>query len=1014
MRFRPRLAPPVVCLLFAAISSVHTQVAAPDYSKEPLVVEHSLARVVVDAEGTQTRDVEVRIRVQSAGGLQAVGTIAIPYSRELSTLDVKYVRSRKPDGTTVDTPVSAALEVAADLTQQAPTFSDVYLREFNVKGLGVGDTLEYALQIRTRSLTPPQFSIDEQWIDNAIVLGQDLEIAIPASVSARVKTLAGAEPAVDVSQGLRTYRWHRANVTRLSEKDAAVRNYERQTRPADVRVTSFASWADVGAAVRELWKDRAAVTPAIRDKAVELTRGLTTDGDKIAALYTFVSTKIRYVAVSFGLGRIQPHPASEVLDNGFGDCKDKHTLLTALLAAVGVTAEPALITPGVPLDPEVPTLSQFNHVISSVMVGKTQMWFDTTLEVAPAGLLVGPERDHDVLLVDSRGPARVVRTPAAPVRTSSWRVESVATLSATGTLDASVRDVISGDQEVVVRALLRSIPQAQWPAAAKELPLPSRFGGTVTDLMISPLEDTTTPLQITYHYVVDAYSDWSKGQVSGVVPFVRFPDAPAADAPPIPLDLAGPAEFVLMSRLTLPEGFAASLATDDKSDLVLDEAFARYQIKNTLNGRVFETHRELLWRKREVAPAEFETYRRFVGGFTGADYVVNLAPLAWAWSDRSTIDWYGGEDDATVKILEDAAGAGTQGNHQQAERMLQDFTRAHPASDKAWQMLAWAEYQAGRRDEGVATLKRRITTSPTVDAYKLLASWLEGTDEADAWRDAWKKFGKDDGRLALYLSEALIATRQYPEAVAVLESQAEPQARSSRFHFDLGEARLGDGQTDAGIAALRRAAELDASPRILNNVSYQLAQRGLAKDEALALAIRAVNATEDQTRPLTPASADAAALGVMVSLGHYWDTLAWAHFQLGHLEEAERAELASFDLMLDEDTSTHLAEIYKARGKPAGVPPPMTLRLPRRPDAAGTAEVYVLGGPDGTISDAAFIAGDASLKAEIAALRGQTLPSRFPGGSAARLLRRGSLTCQHDASQCELVLATATRAAAMK
>ncbi len=53
------------------------------------------------------------------------------------------------------------------------------------------------------------------------------------------------------------------------------------------------------------------------------------------ALYSYVSTQFRYIGVSFGIGRYQPHGAAEVLANQYGDCKDEHTLLASLLAAVG-------------------------------------------------------------------------------------------------------------------------------------------------------------------------------------------------------------------------------------------------------------------------------------------------------------------------------------------------------------------------------------------------------------------------------------------------------------------------------------------------------------------------------------------------------------------------------------------------------------------------------------------------------------------------------------------------------
>ena len=52
---------------------------------------------------------------------------------------------------------------------------------------------------------------------------------------------------------------------------------------------------------------------------------------------------MRYIGVAFGIGRYQPHSAETVLDNQYGDCKDKHTLLAAMLKAAGYEAWPALI-----------------------------------------------------------------------------------------------------------------------------------------------------------------------------------------------------------------------------------------------------------------------------------------------------------------------------------------------------------------------------------------------------------------------------------------------------------------------------------------------------------------------------------------------------------------------------------------------------------------------------------------------------------------------------------------------
>jgi hypothetical protein len=363
-------------------------------------------------------------------------------------------------------------------------------------------------------------------------------------------------------------------------------------------------------------------------------------------------------------------------------------------------------------------------------------------------------------------------------------------------------------------------------------------------------------------------------------------------------------------------------------------------------------------------------------------------------------------------------------------------------------MLASMQYNGGNHDAGVATLRKRIADAPAPDAYKLLAAWTEGAARLEAWREGWQKFGKTDREFALYFGETLLGTGQYHEAASVLGSQVQEQAKSSRFQWDLGRALLGDSQRAAGIAALRRAAELDPRPLILNNVAYELADRSVALDDALALAIRGVKGVEEETSHLTLEKVDATALGTIPSLGAYWDTLAWAHFKLGHLDEAERYGLAAWELMGEETYAKHLSEIYKAKNKPAEATfyseiatiarnsdsaalsaliekdvnktaarklrDAMVLMVPRQPNAAGTAQAYVLAGSDGTITSVSFIQGDAALRPQVEALRGLKLRLEIPAGSTASLLRRGALQCRPELSECQFTLVQARAAASMR
>ena len=132
------------------------------------------------------------------------------------------------------------------------------------------------------------------------------------------------------------------------------------------------------------------------------------------ALYDYVSKNIRYVSLSFGLSRYQPHLPQEVFANQYGDCKDKATLLASMLDAAGIHADAVLIPSSSKLDISMPSPSQFDHVITAVPQGKELIWMDSTAEVAPFRLLASPLRDKSALLVPPDGAGKIVETPADP------------------------------------------------------------------------------------------------------------------------------------------------------------------------------------------------------------------------------------------------------------------------------------------------------------------------------------------------------------------------------------------------------------------------------------------------------------------------------------------------------------------------------------------------------------------------------------------------------------------------
>jgi transglutaminase-like putative cysteine protease len=107
-------------------------------------------------------------------------------------------------------------------------------------------------------------------------------------------------------------------------------------RDPAMRAKSSGSWQDVGLWYDGLTRSSRLTSPAIQQKVAELTAGIFDPLAKIRALAKYVQQNIHYFAVEIGIGGWQPHSAAEVFEHKYGDCKDKATLLSAMLNEIGI------------------------------------------------------------------------------------------------------------------------------------------------------------------------------------------------------------------------------------------------------------------------------------------------------------------------------------------------------------------------------------------------------------------------------------------------------------------------------------------------------------------------------------------------------------------------------------------------------------------------------------------------------------------------------------------------------
>ena len=174
------------------------------------------------------------------------------------------------------------------------------------------------------------------------------------------------------------------------------------------------SWQSVGEFLTKLQEQRTTLPPETVTKLKEMTASAKDDREKIAILYDYLQKKTRYVSIQLGIGGWQPMSAEQVDKTSFGDCKALVNYMKAMLAAIDIESDYAIIhTDKKRVFPDFSTPTQANHVVLFVPLKSDSLWLECTSRDLPFNYIHSNMAGHDVLLVKGERSAlyRVRDTP---------------------------------------------------------------------------------------------------------------------------------------------------------------------------------------------------------------------------------------------------------------------------------------------------------------------------------------------------------------------------------------------------------------------------------------------------------------------------------------------------------------------------------------------------------------------------------------------------------------------------
>jgi len=325
---------------------------------------------------------------------------------------------------------------------------------------------------------------------------------IPLYYAFRNKAEDLQKPQISKSDGSISYTWKEENIPGITA--------EPQMPPYSAVVSAVyfsikENFDYMNAKLLPMYQERMRITDKVRKAAEELTAGLKTKAEKIAALYLYCQKEIRYISIKGSLAANQVgHSAEHTLTNKYGDCTDKGILLAAMLNAIGIEAYPVIVkTNDYPLSVREVGMFDDNHCITEIHDEGRIFYLDSTATDYRYPYFRGD--DHGITARNIiKGTIRTV--PVAPPEDNLVKNFIEITLEEDGTARIKERSLYNGQREASMRRYLRRRNPEEYEKAVRNSLAAITADYELISLNNSDPLDFSRPLETSSEYVLKNYA----------------------------------------------------------------------------------------------------------------------------------------------------------------------------------------------------------------------------------------------------------------------------------------------------------------------------------------------------------------------------------------------------------------------------------------------------------------------------------------------------------------------------
>ncbi|OGT49007.1 MAG: hypothetical protein A3F17_06805 [Gammaproteobacteria bacterium RIFCSPHIGHO2_12_FULL_41_15] len=221
-----------------------------------------------------------------------------------------------------------------------------------------------------------------------------------------------------------------------------------------LELSAIKTWSEFGNAMWQTYKPIYKVTPKIQEMADRIA-GQSTGLEAAKKLYQWEINNIHYIAIYLNQSaQMVPNSAQTILQRGYGDCKDYVTLLSDLLIAKGIQAQPAMVNWSYAFrEYPIPSSLQFNHAI--LYLPQYKLFLNPTDIHSGFGELDNALTDTPAMVVGEK--SFMTKTQASHAANNGVNFKSDTMLTKTGNLEGQTSATYLGNYNTVIRSVVTTV-----------------------------------------------------------------------------------------------------------------------------------------------------------------------------------------------------------------------------------------------------------------------------------------------------------------------------------------------------------------------------------------------------------------------------------------------------------------------------------------------------------------------------------------------------------------------------